>query len=349
LNPEISLETAWGSWLFMASFFDQLWVVTSYYNPANYKSRLRNFKAFRRNLNAPLMVVELAKAGQHQLTKDDGDLVISLTGEDQIWQKERLINIGIARLPLHVEYVAWVDCDLILGDVNWTKTAKSWLEKNGGLLQLFALSLHLPREADVPSLSVQTCPAIEPILTGVAIANSVRDGKFDQNELKLTQANAAGDLDSYNKAIDRHNCYGMAWAARRQTIEKCGHYDRNIVGGGDAVPVFAALNRMDMYWALRSLTDKQKLDMLSWANSARSAGLFVNVDALDQKIYHIWHGDLSHRSYRKRYEILVRHDFDPAKDIELSENSTWRWSDPQSPLARDISAYFFSRHEDGTR
>src|ERR1017187_517037 len=114
----------------MSLFFDPLWVVTSYYNPAGYKRRLQNFKTFRRHLNAPLMVVELAKAGRHQLSKDDGNIVLSLTGEDRIWQKERLLNIGIAQLPRHVEYVAWVDCDVIFDDENWVNSAKSRLEKH---------------------------------------------------------------------------------------------------------------------------------------------------------------------------------------------------------------------------
>ena len=76
----------------MSRFSDPLWVVTSYYNPAGYKRRLQNFKAFRRRLNAQLMVVELAKAGRHQLSKGDADIVLSLTGEDRIWQKERLLD-----------------------------------------------------------------------------------------------------------------------------------------------------------------------------------------------------------------------------------------------------------------
>jgi hypothetical protein len=152
----------------MSLFFDPLWVVTSYYNPAGYKRRLQNFKAFRRHLNAPLMVVELAKAGQRQLSEDDGDIVLSLTGEDSIWQKERLLNIGIAELPRHVEYMALVDCDVIFDDGNWVDIAKSQLEKNGGLLQLFDTAIHLSREVDARSLSRQLCRESVPILTGVS-------------------------------------------------------------------------------------------------------------------------------------------------------------------------------------
>jgi hypothetical protein len=327
---------------------DPLWVVTSYYNPEKYKRRFQNFKAFRRHLNAPLLVVELARPGQHELSKDDGDIVLSLTGEDRIWQKERLLNIGIAELPKHVDYVAWVDCDVIFGGEEWSNQAKVRLDRNGGLLQLFDTSIHLPRDLEGIAVSRKACREADPILTGVAIASAVRSSSFDTNEVKLTNARAAKDSASYHKAVDRHNCYGMAWAARRRTIGACGHYDRNIVGGGDAVHVFAALSRLDDYWNLRSNTEKQKLDIVAWAQKAASVGLLAHVDSLEQQVYHLWHGSLSDRNYRGRYDILTRHGFDPAKDLEIADNGTWRWRDPQGDLARDVGAYFFSRREDGT-
>jgi len=331
----------------MSLFFDPLWVVTSYYNPAGYKRRLQNFKAFRRHLNAPLMVVELAKAGQHQLSEDEGDIVLSLTGEDGIWQKERLLNIGIAELPRHVEYVAWVDCDVIFDDENWVDIAKSRLEKNGGLLQLFDTAIHLPREVDARSLSRQLCRESVPILTGVSVARAIRASIFDENKVKFGASRAALDDGSYYRAVDRHNSYGLAWSALRTTIERCGHYDKNIIGGGDSMHVFSALSGLNEFWSLRSYTEKQKLDAMLWEQKAKSVGLFSNIDSLEQKIYHMWHGDIANRNYRGRFDILSRHGFDPTKDIEIAGNGAWRWTDPQSELAREVGAYFFSRREDG--
>lgn len=325
-----------------------LWVMTSYYNPERYQRRFNNFKAFRRHLNAPLLVVELAKPGQHQLHKEDGDIVISLSGEDRIWQKERLLNIGIAELPPHVEYVAWVDCDVIFGEEDWPKQACARLERNDGLLQLFDHSHHLPRHIDAADVSRQTCLRATPILTGVAIAHAVRTSSFDTNEIKLSQARSAPDSASYHRAVDRHNCYGMAWSARRETIAACGHYDRNIVGGGDAVHVFAALSRLDDYWSLRANTEHQKRDIHAWARRATEAGLISNIDSLQQDVFHLWHGNLADRNYRGRYDILSRHDFDPARDILVADNGTWRWRDPVSDLAREVGSYFGSRQEDGS-
>jgi hypothetical protein len=332
----------------MPSFFDPLWVVTSYYNPAGYRRRLQNFHAFRRKINAPLMVVELAKPGRHQLSRDDADFVLSLTGEDRIWQKERLLNIGAAELPPHVRYVAWVDCDIIFSDENWAGAAASQLDANGGgLLQLFDTAVHLPADADLSSLSAQTCGDYTPLSSGISIAKGVRDATFETNEVKLSTARAMPDTPSYNLALDGYNVYGMAWAALRSALEPCGQYDRNIIGGGDAVHVYAALDKLDDFWAIRAYSPMQRKDAEAWALKAHAAGLFSYIDAAPQTIYHMWHGDLPNRNYRGRYEILARLGYDPDKDLELAANGTWRWTDPDGDLAREVGAYFFSRREDG--
>jgi|GEM_PF-6936502 len=129
-----------------------LWVVTSYYNPANYKRRLQNFKAFRQCLNAPLLVVELSGSDNFQLDDSDAEIVLQLAGEDRLWQKERLINIGAKALPAHVKYVAWVDCDVIFLDPHWPQRAIEKLACDAVILQLFNRAYHVDKyfvESDV--------------------------------------------------------------------------------------------------------------------------------------------------------------------------------------------------------
>ena len=252
------------------------------------------------------MVVELANAGRHQLSKDDADIVLSLTGEDRIWQKERLLNIGIGELPRHVEYVAWVDCDVIFDDEGWVEKATARLDENGGLLQLFGVAVHLPRDVDATSLSRRICRKAAPLFTNIAIANAIRGSLFDENETRLTRAQGALNNDTYITIVDKYNSYGIAWSASRKTIEKCGLYDKNIVGGGDTVHVFAALSRLEQYFSLRPHNDKQKRHAENWAQEAKKAGLLSDINSLEQPIFHMWHGDIIDRHYRKRYEILTQ-------------------------------------------
>ena len=331
----------------MSQFSDPLWVITSYYNPAKYETRRRNFRNFRKYLNSPLLVIELAQSGGHHLSEDDGDIVLNLTGEDRIWQKERLLNIGLNELPRHVEYVAWVDCDVIFEDESWASKAKRRLSKTDGLLQLFETSVHLPRNAEADDLSPVACGRYEPIMRGVAIASSLASSEFDINEIKLTRARGQPDLMKQYRQMHRRNCYGMAWSAQRRTIAASGFYDRNVVGGGDSVQVFAALQRLDDYWALRPQTLPHKQDTLEWMQLATASGLLSTISALDHNLYHMWHGSIEDRDYRGRHNILYRNNFDPKVDITHAENGTWAWSDPNGDLAKDVGAYFISRREDG--
>jgi len=324
-----------------------LWVLTTYYNPVGYNRRRMNFKAFRRLLQAPLLVVELARDGRHELSDDDGEIVIHLTGEDRLWQKERLLNLGLAALPRHTEFAAWVDCDLVFPDDEWVAKAMKRLEKNGGMLQLFDRSHHLPRDADPQTLSPSACKDFTPLFSGVAVASALRAGSFDENELRLAQARNAPDIASRHRIIDGHNCYGMAWAAPRATIEACGQYDRFVVGGGDSVHVYAALSRLDDLWRLRPHSDAQQRDVASWATKAGEVGLTAHLDSLDGDVHHMWHGDVANRNYRGRYEILARHNFNPHSDIAQASNGAWRWADPNGALAREVGAYFWARREDG--
>ena len=102
---------------------EPLWVVSAYFNPTRSANRLANYRTFRRHLRAPLLTVELAAPDMHELAPDDAETLISLTGEPYLWQKERLINLAIARLPPHVRFVAWVDCDVIFERPDWPQLA----------------------------------------------------------------------------------------------------------------------------------------------------------------------------------------------------------------------------------
>ena len=318
---------------------DPLWVVTSYFNPAGSSRRRDNFRVFRRHLDAPLLVVELARAGQHQLDRSDGDEVIALTGDDRIWQKERLINLGVSQLPAHVRYVAWVDCDIVLECADWPRLAVAHLERTGGLLQLFDRAIHVPKDAAGWSASRASLAGITPLLTEESIGAAARDGRAEAAFRKC--------LDPDSRRANGDVCStGMAWAARRSTLERCGLYDRAIVGGGDVLIVAAALAQDSDALLGRVLNRHQYGHFLEWAGRARHAELFRSVDALRGAAYHLWHGDLRDRRYGRRHGITAAFDFDPIADLEAAENGTWRWAAPGSGLAGAVADYFVSRREE---
>lgn len=321
---------------------DPLWVITSYYNPAGYRRRLQNFRAFRRNLAAPLLVVELSPAGQGELQDNDAEIVLRLSGDDRIWQKERLLNIGTAMLPPHVRYVAWVDADLLFSDPDWPARACAVLEHQGGMMQLFDTAIHLPPEIDPQSVELAQCTDHKPVLKGISFARSIRERLFDQLESEWGKRTSG-----FATRTDIYNVRGFAWAARRDALAACGLYDCNVVGGSDSIAALAVVGQLERTWVRRPYTEAHKAHARQWAATASKAGLFSHLDDLPQTAYHLWHGTMANRNYAGRYQILLAHDFDPARDLMLEQGRPLRWTDPGNALANAVSGYFFARREDG--
>src|SRR3954471_14147085 len=94
---------------------EDLWVITSYFNPLRYRRRLANYRVFCRNVPAPLLAVELSFRGSFDLRPGEADILIQLRGGDVLWQKELLLNVALRALPAPCRKVVWMDCDVIVG------------------------------------------------------------------------------------------------------------------------------------------------------------------------------------------------------------------------------------------
>jgi hypothetical protein len=136
-----------------------LWTITSYFNPVGYANRLRNYRVFRANLASPLAVVELSIDGKFELSRNDAEIVVQITGGDVLWQKERLLNVALRHLPDECNHVAWVDCDVIFLEMDWAQRADQALEKSC-LIQPFRERWNLARDAAIASEVDVACDSI---------------------------------------------------------------------------------------------------------------------------------------------------------------------------------------------
>lgn len=314
-------------------------MVTSYFNPTRSARRYANYKRFRRELGAPLLAVELAEQGHHQLEQDDADILISLKGEGFIWQKERLINLGIAALPAAVRHVAWVDCDVIFGRHDWVIAAQQELDRDGGLLHLFGRVVHLPAEGSAASDHAELAD-ITPLISEASLGHAVTLG-HGVEALRTCYDQASRRSRGNTWAT------GIALAAPRTVIERCGLYDEAIVGGGDAILMCAALDQLKEDLMGRQVNRMEWNRICQWASRAAKAGLFNNFRHLEQTIYQLWHGRLVDRRYGRRHQITADFEFGAAKHLRLDANGAWRWTEPGGGLAAAVRAYFLSRNEDG--
>lgn len=330
--------------MIQAAVKDQrLWAVTPYFNPMKYERRLMNFRAYRRNLGIPLLVVELSRNGTFQLNHDDADIVLHLTGEDRIWQKESLINFGIRKLPDDADLVAWLDSDLIFANPTWHVETENLLRGDAALVQPFETITHLGRDVDTANIDAQTAGDQEALFHEIAFAKAFRDGFHYSHDSYMSRADLEeGSTESKTRSTP---AVGFAFAGRRRMMQSLGLYDATIIGGGDGNLAFASVGWIETSpHGINSV--RQEAHYKSWANKIWSA-VGARIDHANGEVFHLWHGRYRNRLYLERFDLLRKHGFDPDTDLTRSHNGTWIWADPDSALASEVEKYFRGRKEDG--
>jgi hypothetical protein len=303
-----------------------LCVITSFFNPGDYESRKRNFRAFRPWLNAPLLAIELGYQGRFFLQPGDADTIVRVSTGDVLWQKERLLNLALTHLPDDCRYVAWIDCDVVFDRPDWLAHTRDALQTHA-LVQLFSKGHHLARGSDPHS----------PFTSPIAESCESFGWQYATGALSMDCV-AAGKKVTFNP--------GHAWAMRRSDLERVGFYDAAIVGGGTLLMAATSLGRFDDIITRFQMNRAQADHYHRWA--AVFHGLVAGrVAAIPNELYHLWHGDLANRGYGVRFARLAAHGFDPEHDIAPGPEGTWRWSSDKAALHRDIAQYFVDRREDG--
>ena len=205
---------------------DDIYVITCYFNPLGYRSRRENFDHFARSLaaqGAKLLVVELSrKDGGFDLDTDDHQCV-RVRGEGLIWQKERMLNIGLQHLPAGCSKVVWADGDLIFEQHDWLARTAAALDEHV-VVQPFDRCLWLPENH-------------------LAYVGEVQDGGEERDSFAACYLRdpELSRRDTYAN----HGNTGFAWAARRDFLEARGFYDGCKTGSGDHLMVHAFERSME--------------------------------------------------------------------------------------------------------
>ena len=297
-----------------------VWAITAYFNPVGYRRRLSNYRIFRSNLAVPLVTVELSFDGRFDLTSNDADILVQISGGALLWQKERLLDIAIKSVPENVENIAWLDCDVIFENSNWAGEAELQLSKLN-IIQLYADLVDLGPEGYLPNIK-----HLPPTGHGIVSAG-------------ITQQDFA-TWEEIRSALN-----GLAWAARRSILEEHGLYDAMIVGGGDTAMFHAAYGQFEHEMQYHHLYGARQEHYLKWARPYyRTVG--EKVGNIPGRIYHLWHGKFMHRNYLERHRLLAGFNFNPGIDLRIGANGAWQWARPRPDLENYLRKYFSSRAVD---
>ena len=305
---------------------EAVWGIAAYFHPTGRKIRLRNYREFRRRLQVPLVTVELSFDGAFDLKPGDADILIQLDGGSLLWQKERLLNLALQALPESCDTVAWLDCDVIITRPDWPNAVRRILD-HYALVQPFERLYHMPRDyngelAEVPRFQIPYQSIGCCLVKGTLPVETFGIPGVSQR-LKYAP--------------------GMAWAAKRATLQAHGFYDTFVIGGGDKAIVSAACGRFVDYAGGWQLSASARKHYCCWAERFHGA-VQGSIGYIEGDLFHLWHGDLVKRGYSNRAGLFAQFAFDPYSDIALNRDQIWIWNSAK-PDMHDFARAHLERTE----
>ncbi len=243
-------------------------IISCHFNPCGFKLPVENCRRFLDEIGHPVTLVELSFTEEFQFEdsiKIKGDITKS-----NMWQKERLINVGIFAQPPEVDAVAWIDADAIFQNPNWYEETKQLLGEHP-LVQLYSHIEYL-----------------DPY------------GKVDRSLNSWSY--------NYNRGIDKYGTPGLAWAARRDAIPE-GIYDQDIVGGGDSHLIASWIHKTEWVEKRYLALKRPAAGFAEWKRR-QLPRINGDIACLPGTVKHLFHGSRSNRQYNERLDILHRYNFD---------------------------------------
>lgn len=314
---------------------DCLYVVCPVINAARFRTRWKLYEDFAKHCaeaGAVLYTVEVAFGDRAFVVTEAGNPChVQLRTHHELWLKERAINLGVSRLPANWRYVAWIDPDCMFGRCDWADETVQLLQ-HYPVVQMWSQLIDLDSNHEITG---QLRSFMDVQLHGV------------------TPSHGSGCYYTQVGAGQKFGSPGLAWAARREAWNQMGGIiDICILGAGDWYFANALMGTLEKAIEKRNdLTGPFIRKMLQYQEHLGRAmwegrRLTGNVGLMRGAVLHYWHGPRNNRGYRTRGEILMRHRFDPDRDLLVDWQGLYQLTDRCPKLRREVQEYFTARNED---
>ncbi len=225
-----------------------------------------------------------------------------------------MINLGVQKLlPQNWKAFAWIDADIEFENSSWALDTLKILNGTKDIVQIFSHCLDM-----------------------------------DNNEKTMRTFNSAGY--QYTKQLpfcnQGENFWhpGYAWAITRKAYEKIGGiYDKAILWSGDNIMMFSLLGN-----GLKAVNKESSEDYKQTIIQYEKKMKTLRFGYTPGIIRHYFHGSKQNRRYTERWQILIKHNYNPVIDIVYNDEGIIIPNPIYFPeeLKIDILNYFLERNED---
>lgn len=300
-------------------------------NPCQYATRYilaREFIARIENdeKNVNLYIVELAyklpnnKVQKFHITDSNNKNHLQLTTDiAPLWVKENLQNIAVEKLlggrNGNWKSVAFCDADISFDNVHWATDTLKVLNKTRDIVHMHSHCLDLDSQNDPMSIF------------------SSFGYQYSQNR-QYSKGGIHFWHPGFNVAMTKSAYYQLN-----------GLYDLSILGSGDHNFMFSLIQN-GIKSVNKYTSDGYKKSITEYEQNFKD----LKFGVINGVIRHYFHGSKKNRKYMERWEILVKHQYDPYTMITKDSNGLVKPTEncPQE-LLHDIYNYFKERNEDENR
>lgn len=329
-------------------------VVAVVSNPFLYQSRYDLYRAFARHMqasNVRLTTVELAFGARiWEVTEPDNPRHVQLRTNSELWHKENLINLGVARLPRDWEYAAWIDADVTFQRPDWAQATLQALQ-HYEVVQPWSTAQDLDAKHDVMATFRSFCRCYRDY-----VDNPPAKSAMIPREVVYAGSGYPSPVpDPLPYAYHGYWHPGFAWAIRRDAWEQIGGLiDFAVLGAADFYMAWGLIGQLDTHLyhieidrdSMGGYTSAYLKSLMVWQEKAKC--LLRNIGYVPGTLLHHWHGPKAKRGYNSRESILITEKYDPEQDLIRDWQGVFRLKKNRISLRDKIRAYFQARDEDAT-